>query len=415
MDIDKIISIGERNGFEVEVFLSKSEDVEIELDGDNFDNVSYDSFFGIGVRVIKNGKVGFAYSNKLDNNLIYEAMNNLVPDEHVQFSQVAKYPSVEGLFSSDLLDLSEDIIMEDLIGMMDILKESNITITGGGISKSYEYVRIINTNGVDIEEEFTTYSGSIGGIKNGETAYEYGVKRDYFDITEIGNKVVELISLSENSKKIDFKGNIVLSPETLKSLLGYTLIPSFNAENVQRNRSVLCNKLGEMVFNNCITIHDDGIIDEGIGSSISDGEGTPSQKTTLVKNGILKNYLYDIKRGNIDGKKSTGNGGRSYNSLPSITTSNIIIEPYEKLDNVDKYLYVNRIIGSHTSNPISGDFSVEISNGYIVKNGDVIPIKRGMLSGNIFSIFKEAIPLDNVEVRGSFISPPVMFNGKIIV
>ncbi|AEH07200.1 TldD/PmbA family protein [Methanothermococcus okinawensis] len=414
--IDKILEIGEKNGFEVDIFLSKSESTSADLDGDSLDSIEENKDFGIGVRVLKDNKIGFAYSSDENEKVIYKAMENLVLDKYTDFPELAKnYPNPSGIFYKDILNMDEQELISDLITMEDILKESDITITGGGIGKSYEYNRIVNSKGLDIGEEFTYYSASISGIKDGETAYDYLTKTHRFNVEEMANKVKELLTLPQGIKT-EYKGNIVLNTKALNSLLGYTLIPSFNAENVQRKRSVLTGKIGEKIFGDNINIIDDGTLNNALYSAKVDGEGTPTKRTILVEDGVLKNYLYDIKRANIEeGKESTGNGMRGYSSLPSVSASNFIIEPVEKIDDFDEYLCINNLIGAHTSNPITGDFSVEIRNSYIVKNGEKIPVKKGMLSGNIFEIFKDAIPLDNVEQRGKLISPPLLINGKIIV
>ncbi|MDK2791067.1 MAG: PmbA protein [Methanothermococcus sp.] len=412
--VDKILEIGKNNNFEVEVFLSEGTDFSAELDGENLDSVETSSSFGIGVRVIKDKKVGFAYSSKKDVEVVYKAMENLIPDPYTSLPEPEEYKDPKGVYYKKILDLDETNLVDDLISMKDMLKDENITVTGGGISKAYEQNWIANSKGVDVQEEFTYYSASISGIKDGETAYEYLTKNHVFEVDEIANKVIEFLKKPEGIKT-DYEGNIALSPRALSSLLSYTLIPSFNAENIQRNRSVLKDKIGEKVFGENITIVDDGTIDGGLYSSKVDGEGVPTKRTILVENGVLKGYLYDIKRANIENKKSTGNGMRGYNDLPGVSPSNFIIEPHGKINDFDEYLYINTLIGTHTSNPITGDFSVEISNSYIVKDGEEIPVKKGLLSGNIFESLKTAIPLDNVEQRGKLISPAIMIKGKIVV
>ncbi len=413
--IDKILKIGEKNDFEVDIFISKSDSTSADLDGDSLDSVEENKDFGIGVRVLKDNKIGFAFSSEKNEKVIYKAMENLIPDKYTDFPELAKkYPNPKGIFYKDILNMDEKELIEDLITMKDILTESDITITGGGISKSYEYNRIVNSKGLDIEEEFSYYSASISGIKDNETAYDYLTRTYKFNVEELANTVKELLTLPK-SIKTEYEGNIILTTRALSSLLGYTLTPSFNAENIQRNRSVLSGKIGEEVFGENINLIDDGTLDNSLYSAKVDGEGTPTKRTVLVENGVLKNYLYDIKRANVEGKESTGNGMRGYSSLPSVSTSNFIIEPVEKIDNFDEYLYINGLIGCHTSNPITGDFSVEIRNSYIVKNDEKIPVKKGMLSGNIFEILKDAIPLDKVEQRGKLISPPLLISGKIII
>ena len=415
MDLEKLIKIGEREGFETEVLFVKSYDVSVDLDGKSIDSFQTTTSYGIGVRVIKDGKVGFAYSNKFDENIAYKAMKNLVEDKYTEFAQPQKYKEPKGMFYKEILDLDEKELLEKLITMRDIALENNSIVLSGGVSKEVGYARLINSNGVDVEEEETYFSASISIMYDGETSYESKTKHNIFDVEEISYKALDLAKKSANGKTISYKGNIILSPRALYDLLPYTLMPAFSAENVQRDRSVLKGKIGEQIFGENITIIDDGTLDYALYSSKCDGEGTATQKTVLVEDGVLKNYLYDIKRANKEGKSSTGNASRGYNSLPYVSPTNFIIEGTKNsLDDFDEYIYINGVIGSHTSNPITGDFAVEIQNSYLYKDGEIIPIKKGMFSGNIFEMFKEAIPLNDVEQRGKLISPSVVFNGEII-
>ncbi|MBW9220300.1 TldD/PmbA family protein [Methanothermococcus sp. SCGC AD-155-N22] len=413
--IDKILEIGEKKGFEVDIFISRSENLNCELDGDSLDSFQEDRSFGIGVRVLKEGKVGFAYSTEEEVDIIYRAMENLVPDRYTSIPEPKKdVPNPKGVFHREVLNIGEEDLLEDLNTMKGILQEGGITVTGGSVERSYLYNRVVNSKGLDVEEEFTYYSASISGIKDGETAYDYLSRTYRFNVEELGRYVRDILSLPKGVK-VPYEGRILLTPRVLNSLLAYTLLPSFSAENVQRNRSVLKGKIGEKVMGECITIVDDGTLDGGLYSSKVDGEGIPRRRTVLVEDGILKGYLYDIKRANREGRESTGHGVRDYNTLPTISPSNVVISPVDKLDNYNEYLQINGLIGCHTSNPITGDFSVEIFNSYIVKDGERVPVKKGMLSGNIFEILKSAIPMDDVSQRGRLISPSLMIEGRIIV
>ncbi|MBW9223001.1 TldD/PmbA family protein [Methanothermococcus sp. SCGC AD-155-E23] len=413
--LDRIMEIGERRGFQVDIFVSRSEDLSCELDGDTLDSFQEDRSFGIGVRVLKDGKVGFAYSTEEEVDVIYRAMENLIPDRYTSIPEPSKdMPDPKGIFHREVLDIGEEDLLEDLNTMRDILKEGGITVTGGTVERSYLYNRVLNSKGLDVEEEFTYYSASISGIKEGETAYDYLTRTYRFKVEELGEYVKDLLSLPRGVK-VPYSGKILLTPRVLNSLLAYTLLPSFSAENVQRNRSVLRGKVGEQVMGEYITIVDDGTLDGGLYSSKVDGEGVPRRRTVLVEKGVLKGYLYDIKRANKEGKESTGNGARDYDTLPTISPSNVIIDPVDKLENYSEYLQINGLIGCHTSNPITGDFSVEISNSYIVKDGERIPVRKGMFSGNIFQILRDAIPMDDVSQRGRLISPSLIIEGRIVV
>ena len=413
--IDKILEIGEKRGFEVDIYISKSESLNCELDGDSLDSFQEDRDFGVGVRVLKEGRVGFAYSTGEGVDVIYRAMENLVPDRYTSIPEPKKgIPEPKGVFYREVLDIGEEDLLEDLNTMIDILKEGGITVTGGSVERSYVYTRVVNSKGLDVEEEFTYYSASISGIKDGETAYDYLSRTYRFNVEKLGEYVRDILSLPKGVK-VPYRGKILLTPRVLNSLLTYTLLPSFSAENVQRNRSVLKGKVGEEVMGEYITVVDDGTLDGGLYSSKVDGEGVPRRRTVLVEKGVLKGYLYDIKRANREGRESTGHGVRDYDTLPTVSPSNILITPVDKLESYNEYLQVNEIIGCHTSNPITGDFSVEISNSYIFKDGDRVPVKKGMLSGNVFDILKDAIPMDDLSQRGRLISPSLMIEGRIVV
>jgi len=414
-DVEKLVKIGEKEGFETEVFFVKSYSDSVDLDGKSVDCFQSGVSYGLGVRVLKDGKVGFAYANKFDEDIVYKAIKNVVEDKYVEFAKPQKYREVKGIFCKNVLDLSEEELLEDLIDMRNIALENEATVLSGGVDRARVYERIVNSNGVDVEEESTYFSASIFIMYEGETSYEGKTLHDVFNVEEISHKALELAKKSSNGKEFHYKGTIVLSPRALNNLLSYTLMPAFSAENVQRGRSILRGKIGEQIFSENITIVDDGTLDNALNSSKFDGEGTATQRTILVEKGVLKNYLYDIKRSKKEGKSTTGNASRSYQTLPYISPTNFIIEETNtSLEDLEEYIFVNGIIGSHTSNPITGDFAVEIQNSFYYKNGEIVPIKRGMFGGNIFEMLKDALPLKDSEQRGKLISPPVAFKGEIV-
>lgn len=172
MDLEKLIKIGEKEGFETEVLFVKSYEVSVDLDGKSVDSFQTGISYGIGVRVIKDGKVGFAYANKFDENIVYKAMKNLVEDKYTEFAHPQKYKEPKGMFYKEILDLDEEKLLEDLITMRDIALDNNAIVLSGGVSKEVGYARLINSNGVDVEEQDTYFSAAISIMYDGETSYE---------------------------------------------------------------------------------------------------------------------------------------------------------------------------------------------------------------------------------------------------
>jgi TldD protein len=130
------------------------------------------------------------------------------------------------------------------------------------------------------------------------------------------------------------------------------------------------------------------------GSYAFDGEGIPSQKTVLIKDGILKNFLYDLRTAKKLKKKPTGNGRRqSYRHVPIPRMSNTYIAPGKDkkddlISSVKKGIYAKEFAGGQVD-PATGDFVFGISEGYLLENGKVAaPIKNATLIGNGPAILK---------------------------
>lgn len=139
-----------------------------------------------------------------------------------------------------------------------------------------------------------------------------------------------------------------------------------------------------------------------------------------MKNGELSSFLYDCYAAGKEKKESTGNAVRaSFTSTPSIGTRNLIIEHpvFDIIDETKDGVIVNTVIGAHTANPISGDFSVEARNSFLIKNGEISsPIKSMMISGNIFDVLKniDGMGKDTRKV-GNVITPTVRVSKMRIV
>jgi PmbA protein len=169
-----------------------------------------------------------------------------------------------------------------------------------------------------------------------------------------------------------------------------------------------------------LSIIDDGTLPEGIGTASTDDEGTPSKRIEIVKNGTLRSFLYDCYTAGKEKRESTGNAIRSsFTSTPSIGTRNLIIDhpSFDIIAETQKGVIVNTVIGAHTANPISGDFSVEARNSFVIRDGEIAsPIKSMMISGNIFDVLQG---IDGVgkDVRkvGNMITPTVRVSKMRVV
>ncbi len=160
------------------------------------------------------------------------------------------------------------------------------------------------------------------------------------------------------------------------------------------------------------------LLPDGMNSSAFDGEGVPSHRTELINKGVLKGFLYDSYTGGKVGIKSTGNAVRSgYSDLPHVGIRNLIVsssDPHDLLAETKGYI-VNSLIGAHTANPISGDFSVEAKNCFFAAPGeDTKPIRSLMIAGNIFELLKDIEVGTDVRILGSIVTPTVRLRMKVV-
>ena len=302
--------------------------------------------------------------------------------------------------------------------MIDTVEEEKCEPTSGGFSAGRTESLILNSNGVNCKEIGTSFSGfiAVNAESNGEisTAYE-GDSSRLFDINPewIADNACQIAKNSLNGKPIETKDtDVLLDYRAASGLLG-TFVGAINADNVQRGRSIFADKIGNEVVSSSLSIYDDGTLEGGLASAISDGEGTPTQKTAVIQDGILKSFIYDIytsKKGNTE---STGNGMRSsFADMPAVGLSNFVLEFDDTLEmgDIKEGILVTDVLGAHTANPISGDFSVEVNNAFKIENGEISePVKKAMLSGNIFDVMKNASSgSKEIRQRGPFVIPRIL-------
>jgi TldD protein len=160
------------------------------------------------------------------------------------------------------------------------------------------------------------------------------------------------------------------------------------ADAIQKRASVYAGKLDELVAPDFLVAYDSGAEPGEWGSDGIDDEGTPTQRTTIIENGRLTSYLYDLLRARKDGVPSTGNGRReSFRHLPIPRMTNTYFAngnatPEELIANTENGLYAVSFGGGQVE-PATGDFVFGVSEGYLIENGKVTkPVRGATLIGN---------------------------------
>jgi len=360
---------------------------------------------GLGLRVFKEGRVGFSFTPDTSPAGIGKALERAVAIlPHVDPSPEARVPPPESTVFSvrnedpDLPDarLDQKVEMARRIESCALRYSSRIKrVRDSRYSDIWGSCWIANTQGLRTGYGLTRAFGSIELVavdqEENQTGYaaRFGMGIDELEPDAIG---IEAASRAINKLGAEVvttrRTEVVLDPEVVAGVFG-TLASAFYADGVLKSKSLFKGLLGQSVARSTVTLIDDGRIPGALNTGPVDGEGTPTGRTTLIEQGILSGYLHDDFTARKMGVQRTGNAQRSgYLSSPHIGTSTLVLRPTSVtrptlLKMVAKGIYVSEVMGLHTIDPISGDFSLG-GVGWEMENGAMVrPVQKMGISGNI--------------------------------
>ena len=425
MSVEEILKAAEGRVDEIEVCASTGNALSADLKRRQIEIGSMSDGSGFVIRTIKDGQIGISST---DNPAAWERCLDAAIAS-ARFSDRVDWKGLPGPadlstkpMAYDPAVKAEPEILKDLISRMLAGAESwPADVTGGGVSALTSTHTIANSNGLLYETEETNISLSLEMIADQSTGFEYDSnwRLNAINPEHIGEQAAFFAARGQKGEEIKTGTyDIVLSPVALSSLLDATVIPALSGRNVHTGRSFFAGKNGTQVMDSQISLIDDPFDPRGIGNCPWDGEGMPVKKTEFVKDGILSSFAYDLKTAYRYGEKPTGHAVRTgMSGAPGIGHHNLILTGHI-MDVMDEdAVYVHDVIGAHTANPMSGDFSVELSGPFHITGGKLDqPIKTGMLSGNVFDLMSNVQGCSReTRTMGSLILPSVRFSGVSIV
>lgn len=394
----------------VEVYLSSGRELEIEVRDEKVETMKLAEERGLGLRIMKEGRSGFAYTSDLKwesiEEIIGQAMANAssVSEDRYRImpAPAPSYPAVN-LYDRKIIDTPVTEKIKLAINMEEAAKKTDPRVTiieGSTYTDTETEITLMNSLGVNL-----SYRGAYCGIYIALVAVEgddsqtgmamkFGTSYDELDAWATGREAATRAVRMLGARTIPSQAiSVVFEPYVATGFLGL-LAPALTAEAVQKGRSLLAGKAGQKVASERINIVDDGSLPGGIASSPFDGEGVPTSRTVLISGGVLEGFLHNTYTAAKDGVVSTGNGVRgSYKATPEVGTTNFFIEkgeenPSDIITSLEKGFYVTEVLGMHTANPISGDFSVGVS-GLMIEGGQLTyPVRGVALAGNIIDLLK---------------------------
>jgi PmbA protein len=216
---------------------------------------------------------------------------------------------------------------------------------------------------------------------------------------------------------------IIFAPETARTLIG-SVFEAASGDAIWRGASFLAGKLGETIAAPDLTIVDDNTMllptgVGGFGTSPFDDEGLPSQRTVVVENGVLRNYLLNTYTARKLGMRSTHNAARGLAGAPGVGCGNLYLQPgnmtkEQILGEVKAGLYVTSLMGFGT-NMVTGDYS-RGATGLWIENGQLThAVEEITVAGNLAEMLRNVTAIGNdIRFRGSVASPTLRIDGMTI-
>ncbi|MHC1624583.1 MAG: metallopeptidase TldD-related protein, partial [Methermicoccaceae archaeon] len=352
------------------------------------------------------------------------------------FPYQSRTPEVKK-YDPHVAEIDADVLAKATGTLISEFEERDVLLSDGSLSASHSIELLANTSGLfRIEEGTECYANAEGiaeennGGKQVASAYDLECSRslDILDsLPGLAERVSTLAKDSLHTTKCErLVGTGVLTPLALLELLSGTFMPAIILDAVLKGRSALAGKLGEEVASPSLSIIDDPLYPMGMGSYSYDGEGVPSEKKAIIDKGVLTTLLSDLQSVaraqdfGMKGIKSTGNCVRgSAFVMPSTDVTNLVFSTDENLElsEVDSGVLISTLVGAHTANPISGDFSLEVKGGYIIKAGEIKGVvEKLMVSGNLYKLLSSLTgSVGEPRMVGSLISPAMAFEGLTFI
>ncbi|QKQ99641.1 TldD/PmbA family protein [Metallosphaera tengchongensis] len=386
-DIYKIIERCKALGYTCEVYGVDRLEYNVRVEKQYYSGSLRDR--GYGVRVFKEGRVGFSFGSNVSEALLEKAIDALGVSDRDEYNTPPprSKPTLIGIKPARV----DENALKELVKSLEELKE-RINVLGiySGVEKVK--VSIASTEGTEAEEERgEVYAGIMANFRNESLVtpeiYESSQARDIkdLDIEELKERIARKVQITKQRVKLDKPPTkVVLNVKAVAQLVAPLVSYSVNGENVFRGKTSL--KLHGVYGS--ITIVDDPRDVKSPYSRSFDGEGQETSPTVLFEKGKFTNVLtnwYWSRRGNV---KNTASAVRSFSSVPHIGVTTIKFDPSEKDDLEEGDLVVDQVQGVHTSNWDTGEFGVVASIAWIIKGGDEMGVREAILSGDLKSVLK---------------------------
>ena len=413
---DQVLNLAKKSGADqAEVYVETSSTTAVYVKDQSIENLTATDTAGIGLRVLKGSSLGFGSANRFDLDNLRRLVENTVacakgstPDEFNCFAR----PKVH--ISGDLRILDERITSVPVEEKIErgFLLESAARAFDGRIKRTAYIVYadglcsvgIYNTLGVSFESSSSACQAVSWVAAVEGSSVESGISEaastmfEGLDCEAIGRDAAKrAVALLGGKQMCSGRMPVVLDGRAAGQFLAFFAM-LISADNVQKGKSMLADKLGKRVASSRVSIFDDGLLPCGLATAPVDDVGVPQQRTAIVEKGELKAFIHDCYTAKKGNTTSTGNAiRRGYRASPAVGTTNFYIERGEAnrrqmLVEAGNGVLITSIRDLFAGIDIAtGDFSIP-AQGLTIEGGEsAAPVKDFHISGNLFKMLSDVV------------------------
>jgi PmbA protein len=415
LDLAERVVAGARPGEQVEAYLGRSSRTEVKVFEGEVESLSSADTAGIGVRVVVDGRQGFAYAGSLDEGVLGEVLAEA--RDNAGFGTADEYLGLvapDGVAAVDLDLYREALITYPTAAKVQLALDLDRATRAAdprvrglesvGYGDSSSESAIASTEGIRTTGRRTVcslWSEALAGEgTETQTGYGYSVGRspDDLDVEKAATEAADRATRMLGARKPPSQRlTVIFDPKVTASFLG-VLSSTLSAESAIKGRSLFAGREGQAVAVPLVTLVDDPTEPEAYGASRFDAEGLASRRNVLIEDGVLAGFLHNSYTGRRTGRASNAAAVRGgYMTGPGVGSRALTLTPGERshdelLADTGEGLLVQSVSGLHSGvNPVSGDFSVGVE-GFIVRGGErAEPVREATIASTLQRMLHDVV------------------------
>ncbi len=420
-----------------EAFATRRRTREVVYEKNDLNLARADEELAIGIRVLAGKSMAFVSTNEPA--ALAEAARQAVaiarispPDDHNALPEGAAVDPTDGeLYDPAVAQIEPEDLTRLTAAVVDGIarRDARVAIDQVRLSVEEVFEAIASSSGARGQSEATYLSGFVMGmVKEGEEVgsftYDGAAGNVRSAVTDelwrgVDRFVEKAVGALRPRKGRSFQGTVLLTPDAVGEILVGPLLEALGADAVRKGRSPLAGRLGDLVAAPAFTLRDPGHRLGCFGGRTFDREGLPIRPLDLIGQGALHTFLYDSYEARVAGRSSTGHAQGGATSPPRPGAGMIEVlpgsEPAAVLErDLGLALLVPRFSGRVEM--ATGDFSGVVKGGFLLENGERMPVAETMIAGNLYEALKHIVALssDRLQLFGSTRFPTIAIEGIVV-